>query len=105
MYLSIHNLFIVVFFFLDFEVGKICTQVLVTKSGAHYTLDETDFFEKKMINKRKKWILDGLDPDEEEKKYLNKRRKKSNKKRKLKKNDKNVGSDQKECESEAVNKS
>lgn len=33
-------------------------------------LDEENFYEKKLINKRKKWILEGLDPDEEEKKLL-----------------------------------
>lgn len=27
-------------------------------------LDETDFYEKKIINKRKKLILEGKDPDE-----------------------------------------
>lgn len=35
-------------------------------------LDETDFYERKLINKRKQWILDGKDPDEEEKKLLKK---------------------------------
>lgn len=33
-------------------------------------LDEDDFYEKRLINKRKKWILEGLDPDEEEKKMF-----------------------------------
>lgn len=75
----------------------------VTESEAHIKLDERDFFEKKMINKRKQWILDGLDPDEEEEKYLKKRRKKSNKKRKFKKNDKNVDSGRK-CVNETANK-
>ncbi|XP_022905766.2 probable ATP-dependent RNA helicase DDX49 [Onthophagus taurus] len=69
----------------DAEVGKIFTQIAVSKGEAHITLDEKDFFEKKMINKRKKWILGGLDPDEEERKYFKKdlkRRRKDNKKNK-----------------------
>lgn len=37
-------------------------------------MDEGDFFEKVLINKRKKWILAGLDPDEEEKKLLKKKK-------------------------------
>ncbi|XP_019869571.1 probable ATP-dependent RNA helicase DDX49 [Aethina tumida] len=70
----------------DSEVGKIFTQISVTKSEAYIQLDEKDFYEKKMINKRKKWILEGLDPDEEEEKLLNKRKKlkKSKKKKKQK---------------------
>lgn len=71
--------------FLDKEVGKIFTQISVTKGEAYIKLDEQDFYEKKMINKRKKWILEGLDPDEEEQKYL-KRIKKS---KRIKKKDKN----------------
>ncbi|CAH1173797.1 unnamed protein product [Phaedon cochleariae] len=61
----------------DSEVGKIFTQVSVTKSEAYLRLDEKDFFEKMMINKKKKWILEGLDPEEEEEKFLkrNKRKK------------------------------
>lgn len=67
-------------------MGKIFTQISVTKSEAYIQLDEKDFYEKKMINKRKKWILEGLDPDEEEEKLLNKRKKlkKSKKKKKQK---------------------
>lgn len=68
----------------DKEVGKIFTQVSVTKSEAYIKLDETDFYEKKMINLRKKWILEGLDPDEEEKKLLKKRKNGSEKTKKLK---------------------
>ncbi|XP_050303715.1 probable ATP-dependent RNA helicase DDX49 [Anthonomus grandis grandis] len=59
----------------DKEVGKIFTQVSVTKSEAYIKLDETDFYEKKMINLKKKWILEGLDPDEEEQKFLEKTKK------------------------------
>ncbi|CAH0560804.1 unnamed protein product [Brassicogethes aeneus] len=66
----------------DSEVGKIFTQVSVTKSEAYIKLDETDFYEKKMINKRKQWILDGLDPDEEEAKLVKKRKKNKSKNKK-----------------------
>ncbi|CAG9762944.1 unnamed protein product [Ceutorhynchus assimilis] len=65
----------------DKEVGKIFTQVSVTRSEAYIKLEEGDFYEKKLINLRKKWILEGLDPDEEEQKLL---RKKSSKKKKNK---------------------
>lgn len=43
-------------------------------------LDETDFYEKKMINKRKKLILEGKDPDEIEEILEKKKRYKSKKK-------------------------
>ncbi|KRT78330.1 helicase, partial [Oryctes borbonicus] len=66
----------------DKEVGKIFTQISVSESEAHMKLDEQDFYEKKMINKRKKWILEGLDPDEEEEKLLNKKRKRFKKDKK-----------------------
>lgn len=49
----------------DKEVAKIVTQVSVTKREAEIKLDEADFYEKKQINKRKKLILEGKDPDEE----------------------------------------
>lgn len=68
--------------FADKEVGKIFTQISVSKSEAHIRLDEQDFYEKKMINKRKKWILEGLDPDEEEEKLLKKKKRKFKKKTK-----------------------
>ncbi|KAG5888029.1 hypothetical protein JTB14_027824 [Gonioctena quinquepunctata] len=58
----------------DSEVGKIFTQVSVTKSEAFLKLDEEDFYEKALINKRKKWILEGLDPDEEEAKLFKKKK-------------------------------
>lgn len=61
---------------IDNEVGKIFTQVSVTKSEAYIKLDEDDFYEKRMINKRKKWLMEGLDPDEEEEKFMNKIKKK-----------------------------
>ncbi|XP_028155712.1 probable ATP-dependent RNA helicase DDX49 isoform X1 [Diabrotica virgifera virgifera] len=65
----------------DSEVGKIFAQVSVTKSEAYLNLDEGDFYEKRLINKRKKWILEGLDPDEEEAKLLKKHKKKKKSKR------------------------
>lgn len=44
------------------------TEVKVTMREAEIKLDETDFDEKKLINKRKNLILQGEDPDEVEKK-------------------------------------
>lgn len=67
-------------FVLDSEVGKIFTQISVTESEAHLTLEEKDFYEKRRINRRKKWILEGLDPDEEEEKLLRQRKNKRKKK-------------------------
>ncbi|KAM9831492.1 putative ATP-dependent RNA helicase DDX49 [Neosynchiropus ocellatus] len=49
------------------EVLKILTQVNVTKRECEIKLESTDFDEKKEINKRKQMILDGKDPDLEEK--------------------------------------
>lgn len=53
-------------FVADQEVIKILTQVKVTKREAEIKLDETDFYEKKIINKKKKLILEGKDPELEE---------------------------------------
>lgn len=64
------------------EVGKISTEVLVTEGKARIELDHNGFYEKRMINKRKQWIMDGLDPDEEEKKLLKRKKFKKNKKKK-----------------------
>lgn len=70
---------------LDKEIVTILTQISVAKREAEIKLDETDFYEKKMINKRKKLILeelersessDEVDIDKEEKKQRKKRRKK-----------------------------
>jgi ATP-dependent RNA helicase DDX49/DBP8 len=47
------------------EVGKIITQVSVTRRESEIKLDETDFYEKKELNKRKQLMLEGKDPDEE----------------------------------------
>lgn len=49
----------------DKEVIKILTQVKVTKREAEMKLCEDGFYERKVINKRKKMILEGKDPDEE----------------------------------------
>ncbi|KAL1490006.1 hypothetical protein ABEB36_013922 [Hypothenemus hampei] len=68
----------------DKEVSQILHQVTVTKSEGYMKLNETDFFEKKMANLRKTWILEGLDPDKEEYKYLNKKKIKAKKLRRLK---------------------
>lgn len=62
-------------------MGQIFTQVAVTKREASIKLDEKGFYEKKMANKRKKWILDGKDPDKEEKKYYKKIKKFKRKKK------------------------
>ncbi|XP_015605481.1 probable ATP-dependent RNA helicase DDX49 [Cephus cinctus] len=67
----------------DKEIVTIFTQISVTKREAEIKLDETDFYERKMINKRKKLIMEGKDPDEEEKEIL-KRRKKCKKPKKTK---------------------
>ncbi|EEB10732.1 DEAD box ATP-dependent RNA helicase, putative [Pediculus humanus corporis] len=47
----------------DKEVIKILTQVKVTKREAEIKLDETDFYEKKMINKRKKLMMEAAESD------------------------------------------
>ncbi|XP_076263653.1 putative ATP-dependent RNA helicase Dbp45A [Rhynchophorus ferrugineus] len=73
----------------DSEVGKIYTQVSVTKSEAYIKLEESDFYEKKLINLRKKWILEGLDPDEEEQKLFKKGKKNKRKDKKIKLKQKN----------------
>ncbi|KAI4502625.1 hypothetical protein M0802_002537 [Mischocyttarus mexicanus] len=48
----------------DKEVVTILTQVSVAKREAEIKLDEADFYEKKIINKRKQLILEGKNPDE-----------------------------------------
>ena len=72
-----------VFCFIGKQVAKILTQVSVTKREAEINLDETDFYERKAINKRKKLILEGRDPDEEEAERAKLRRKKQKMARKL----------------------
>ncbi len=52
----------------DKEIVTILTQISVAKREAEIKLDETNFYEKKIINKQKKLILEELDegqlPDE-----------------------------------------
>uniref|UniRef100_A0A671PWP3 RNA helicase n=1 Tax=Sinocyclocheilus anshuiensis TaxID=1608454 RepID=A0A671PWP3_9TELE len=67
------------------EVLKILTQVNVTRRQCEIRLESTDFDEKKKINKRKQMILEGKDPDLEEKRRneqekIRRRKKKQNKK-------------------------
>lgn len=62
----------------------IFTQISVTKREAEMKLDETDFFERKMINKRKKLIMAGMDPDEVEEFLQNRYKPKKFKRRKIK---------------------
>jgi len=64
----------------DKEVMKILTQVSVTRREAEIKLDESNFYERKLINKRKDLILDGKDPDEVEEEQMLKRKKKVKKK-------------------------
>ncbi|XP_076394554.1 putative ATP-dependent RNA helicase Dbp45A [Megachile rotundata] len=64
----------------DTEIIKILTQISVAKREAEMKLDETDFYEKKRINKRKKLILEGKDPDEIEEIIERKKRYKSKRK-------------------------
>jgi len=49
------------------EVIQILTQVAVTKREQEIKLDEADFDEKKKINKRKRLIEQGLEPEEADK--------------------------------------
>lgn len=63
------------------EVAKLLTQVKVTMREAEIKLDETDFDERKLINKRKNLILQGKDPDMIERKL--KRLQKEMEKKKL----------------------
>lgn len=69
------------------------TQLSVAKREAEIKLDETDFYEKKMINKQKKLILEGemdLLPNEEvdtdeEKADIDKKKRKRNGQKEIKK--------------------
>ncbi|KAK0081727.1 hypothetical protein PV325_011656 [Microctonus aethiopoides] len=69
----------------DKEIVTIFTQISVTKREAEIKLDETDFYEKKMINKRKKLIMEGKTPEEideilaPKKKHRKKEKKRKNK--------------------------
>lgn len=55
------------------------TQVHVTKREAQIKLDETDFDERRLINKRKKLINEGKDPDKVEEEIKRKRKEKKRK--------------------------
>ena len=59
------------------RVGEIVAQVSVTKREQDVTLSEADFDEKRNVHKRKRMIMEGKDPDKEERKKeqrLNRRR-------------------------------
>lgn len=62
----------------------ILPQISVAKREAEIKLDETDFYEKKMINKRKKLILEGKDPDEIDMLLEKKRKERKRQRKKLK---------------------
>lgn len=68
----------------DKEIVTIFTQISVTKREAEIRLDETDFYEKKMINKKKKLILQGMDPGEAEEFLQNKFKPRKPKRKKIK---------------------
>lgn len=72
--------------YLDKEIVTILTQISVAKREAEMKLDETDFYGKRMINKRKKLILEGKDPDEIEEILEQKKRDKLKKKQKIDEN-------------------
>lgn len=72
--------------YLDKEIVTILTQISVAKREAEMKLDEMDFYGKRMINKRKKLILEGKDPDEIEEILEQKRRDKLKKKQKTDEN-------------------
>jgi ATP-dependent RNA helicase DDX49/DBP8 len=64
---------------LGLHVAKILTQVHVTKREAQIKLDETDFDERRLINKRKKLINEGKDPDKVEQEIKRQRKEKRRK--------------------------
>lgn len=66
----LYELCFCLFVYVGKEVAKIFTQVSVTKREAEIKLDHNDFEERKQINKRKKLILEGKDPDEEERRKV-----------------------------------
>ncbi|CAL1546160.1 unnamed protein product [Lymnaea stagnalis] len=61
------------------EVMKLLTEVAVSRREAEIRLDERDFGEKRQINKRKKLILQGKDPEEEEEQKAKKMKQKDGK--------------------------
>lgn len=70
------------------EVAKIFMQISITKRECEIELEQSDFYERKAINKRKDMILNGRDPTELEKRIAQKikerRKLKLEKKRKKK---------------------
>lgn len=58
--------------FLERLVERIFMQVSVSRREAELEMDNKDFDERKHNYRRKKWIEDGLDPDEMEDKYTTK---------------------------------
>ncbi|KAF4523600.1 hypothetical protein B566_EDAN014574 [Ephemera danica] len=64
----------------DTEVATIFAQVSMTRREAEIKLDESDFFEKKDLNKKKEIVMQGKDPDLEAQRER-KRRKKERKRR------------------------
>lgn len=78
----------------DEDVADILTQVNVTRREMEMKLDQEEFDEKKKINKRKKLLRKGIDPDEEEKRLekvrLKKQLKFKKKLERLKKKGKNM---------------
>lgn len=51
-------------------VEHIFMQVSVSKREAEMKMDNEDFDQRTHNYRRKKWIVDGLDPDEMENKYV-----------------------------------
>ncbi|XP_057317806.1 probable ATP-dependent RNA helicase DDX49 [Microplitis mediator] len=76
----------------DKEIATIFTQVSVTKREAEIVLDETDFYEKKMINKRKKLLMEGK-TEEEIDEILAPKKKHKKKEKKIKSTETNEGDD------------
>jgi len=72
---TIYNYYFVLI--IGLHVAKILTQVHVTKREAQIKLDETDFDERRLINKRKKLINEGKDPDKVEQEIKRKRKEKN----------------------------
>lgn len=58
-----------VYCILERLVERIFMQVSVSRREAELEMDNKDFDERKHNYRRKKWIEDGLDPDEMEDKY------------------------------------
>lgn len=71
----------------DSKVLEILAQIKVTKRSAEIEMEESNFNERKLINKRKHMIEEGLDPDLEELAEKKKLKKEKRKKQKSKKND------------------